>query len=94
MSGSEARLSRRELERLAVLRVIALAEPESAKVAVWRADLVALLDAVDRLSQSPSQSVRVESVMLVQAPTNPMLIAGTATTVNQYLRPPSEEGRR
>ena len=45
-------LSGRELDRLAVLRVIALAYPDREKVEVFRSDVLDLLAVVDRLSAS------------------------------------------
>lgn len=51
-------VSRRELDRLAVLRVIALAYPDREKVEVFRADVLDLLNVVDRLMAGP----RVDTV--------------------------------
>jgi hypothetical protein len=51
-------LSGRELDRLAVLRVIALAYPGREKVEVFRADVLDLLAVVDRLMAGP----RVDTV--------------------------------
>lgn len=43
-------VTRRELDRLAVLRVVALAYPDREKVEVFRVDVLDLLAVVDRLS--------------------------------------------
>ena len=62
MSGSS--LSPREVERLAVLRVVLLAaDPHAVKVEVWRADALLLLATVDRLAQRKEPAVQAhESV--------------------------------
>jgi hypothetical protein len=54
-----ARLTAREQEHLAVLRVTAMAaDPDSVKASVRRVDLLAVLALVDRLvQQPPAQSV-------------------------------------
>ena len=57
-SANPPEVSRRELDRLAVLRVIALAYPDREKVEVFRADLLDLLNVVDRLMAGP----RVDTV--------------------------------
>lgn len=58
---SAGRLSRRELDRLAVLRVIALAYPDREKVEVFRADVLDLLTVVDRLAAEPRPGTPIGS---------------------------------
>lgn len=74
-------LTARERDRLAVLRTIALAHADAEKVQVWRVDMLALLDAVDRLAAAP----RVESLSLFQGPIKARFLAG-AMTVHQGRR--------
>src|SRR5829696_7853359 len=80
---SEHRLTQRERDRLAVMRVIALAaDPEAVKVEVWRADLLALLEAVDRLAYP----VRIGSLMVVHGPTPGACLAGNMTVHQTKVR--------
>jgi hypothetical protein len=52
-------LSKREAERLAVLRVVLMAAgPEAVKVEVWRADALDLLSVGDRLTNRRSPAVQ------------------------------------
>lgn len=76
MTGArpEPRLSRRELDRLAVLRVSALAYPDREKVEVFRSDVLDLLAVVDRLMVEP----RVQTLNVFQSPTSAFL-AGSMT---------------
>jgi hypothetical protein len=47
-------LTSQERDRLAVLRVVAMAAaPDAVKVQVWLTDLLVLLEVVDRLMQAP-----------------------------------------
>lgn len=66
---SEPRMSRRELDRLAVMRVVALAYPDREKVEVFRADVLDLLAVVDRLAAEP----RAETLNVFHSPTSAFL---------------------
>lgn len=62
-------VTRRELDRLAVLRVVALAYPDREKVEVFRSDVLDLLAVVDRLMAEP----RAETLNVFQTPTSAFL---------------------
>jgi hypothetical protein len=73
-------LSTREQEHLAVLRVAAMAaDPAEVRMQVRRADVLAVLAAVDRLSQS----VSVESVVVLHGQV-PGLFATGSNTIHQH----------
>lgn len=78
-------LTPREQERLTVMRVIALAEPTTEKVWVWRADLVALLAAVDRLAQPREPAAQahqaVSGVLAGAYVASPQITIWAGTTV-------------
>ena len=86
MSGSS--LSPREVERLAVLRVVLLAaDPQAVKVEVWRADALLLLAAVDRLAQRKEPAVQAhESVTGT--------LAGSYITGTIYITPSAAAAER
>jgi hypothetical protein len=61
-------VTRRELDRLALLRVMALAHPDREKVEVFRSDVLDLLAVVDRLTMAPRAHTMV-TVTMGQPPT-------------------------
>ena len=76
-----ARLTARDQQHLAVLRVTAMAaDPRAAKLQVRRVDLLALLAAVDRLAQQPpAQSVTVINGSI------PAAFFGGSITAHQHI---------
>lgn len=79
---SEAALSAKEQEHLAVLRVSALAaDPQEVKMSARRSDVLVLLGAVDRLSRLS----RVESLTVVREPAiSAAFFAGSITVYQRF----------